>query len=162
MRKHMTKYKIPWVISGLAVGLAMAGGPAVAHHSVAAYDLSRLVKLKGTIREFDWENPHCWVWIDVPNAQGGVDPWGIESSSPGALRRAGLKWDALKKGDKVTLSVWPLRDGRHGGGLARIIYADGHSWQPTGQASPLPPGIAPTSQSDNSDKTYSGKIPGPP
>ena len=158
----MRKYNKTRMLRVVSAGIAMIAGTAAAHHSVAAYDLSRLVKLKGTIREFDWENPHCWVWIDVPAAAGGVDPWGIESSSPGALRRAGLKWDALKKGDKVTLSVWPLRDGRHGGGLARIIYADGHSWQPTGQASPLPPGIAPTSQSDNSDKTYNGQTPQPP
>jgi len=150
-----------------AYGLALVGtgglaAPAFAHHSVAAYDLSKIVRLKGTIREFDWENPHCWVWIDVPNAAGGVDPWGIESSSPGALRRAGLTWDAMKKGDKVTLSVWPMRDGRHGGGLARITYADGHSWQPTGSASPLPPGVAPTSQSDQTDKTYKGPTAGVP
>ncbi len=141
------------------LGLGAVVAPAAAHHSASGYDLTKNVTISGTVREFDWENPHVWLWVDVTAAAGTVDSYGVESSSPGALRRAGLKWDSFKQGQKVTISMWPWRSGKKGGGLSNAVWEDGHSWHPTGQASPLPPGVAPTSQSQAAPKTYNGKIP---
>lgn len=152
----MQKFTATLAILTLA---ATAGAGAFAHHSASAYDLTRQVTVTGTVREFDWENPHVWLWLDVRNEKGTIDPYGIESSSPGSLRRAGLKWDSFVKGQQVTVSMWPWRNGQHGGGLANAVWPDGHNWHPTGTASPLPPGVAPTSQSTGASTTYKGNIP---
>lgn len=123
--------------------------PAQAHHSVAQYDLTTVSRktLAGTVRKFDWENPHSWIWLDVAQPDGTSVSYGLEMSSPGALRRSGFSWDSVKAGEKITVEMAPIKDGRNAGQLIKLTYEDGHSWQPTGQASPLPPpGQAPPGQ----------------
>lgn len=117
------------------------GQLASAHHSVAQYDLTTAARktIAGTVKKFDWENPHSWLWIEVPKDDGSSTPWGIEMSSPGALRKSGFAWDAVKAGEKVIIEIAPIKDGRNAGQLIKLTYEDGHVWQPTGQASPLPP-----------------------
>ncbi len=114
---------------GLAAlaALAIGGAPpaAVAHHSFAMFDQSRTVTFKGTVKDFQWTNPHVVVWV-VGAAKAGeaADTWTIELTSPGNLTRMGWTRHALKVGDKVTVEINPLRDGQHGGSLKKIILAD--------------------------------------
>ena len=112
-----------------------------AHHSVAQYDLSSASRkvIQGTVHKFDWQNPHSWIWMDVPNADGSITTWGMELSSPGALRRSNFGWDSVKTGDKIAVEYAPRKDTAKAGLLVKLTYEDGHTWQPTGQASPLPP-----------------------
>lgn len=116
-------------------------GIAHAHHSVAMYDLSEKVRkdLEGTVTKLEWQNPHSWFFVDVTGADGMPVNWSIELSSPGALRRTGLNYDSIKKGDKVSVELAPMKDGRTAGLAVAIKWPDGHEWRPTGQASPLPP-----------------------
>lgn len=125
----------------IATGLAVLGAPVYAHHSVAQYDLTTVSRhsLTGTVRKFEWENPHSWIWMDVPKGDGTNVAWGMELSSPGALRRSGFEWNSVKAGDKITVEYAPMKDGRNAGLLVKLTYEDGRVWQPTGQASPLPP-----------------------
>ena len=67
------------------------------------------------MKKFDYTNPHTWVWLDVPNEQGGVDTWGVEGMSPNFLNRRGWTRTTLKPGDKLTITIRPMKNGEKGG-----------------------------------------------
>lgn len=108
----------------LLAALCVAGS-AWAHHSFAMFDQSKKVTLKGTVREFQWTNPHAWIHLDVPNASGGVDSWQVELNSPNNLKRQGWKSSSLTVGEKVTLMLNPLKDGTKGGLFIAVTLPDG-------------------------------------
>src|SRR5579862_3601438 len=93
---------------GLAAALLVAG-PALAHHSFAMFDRQKEVTLKGTVKEFQWTNPHSFIEIETPDDKGGAVSYSIEMNSPNNLTRQGWKSTALKAGDKVTVVMNPLR-----------------------------------------------------
>ena len=99
----------------LATLLAGAVPRAFAHHSYAAFDTTVQKTINGTIRKFDWTNPHTWVWVDVTNEQGGVDTWGVEGMSPNFLARRGWTRTTLKPGDPISITIRPAKDGSKGG-----------------------------------------------
>lgn len=105
--------------------LAGSAGPAEAHHSYAMFDMGKEVSLVGTIKEFQWTNPHSWIWLDVPGADGKVEQWGIEGMSPNYLARRGWTKETLKPGDKVTVVIHPLKNQEHGGSFLRVTLPDG-------------------------------------
>ena len=113
---------IPFRTLVLAVALAAgAAGAATAHHSFAMYDATKLVTITGTVKEFQWTNPHAilWVYADSPKPGAG-DLWSFElSTSPGPLTRLGWTKHSLNPGDKVTVEMNPLHDGQHGGSLKK-------------------------------------------
>ena len=129
----------PSLIAWTAVGLLSLAGPALAHHSAAMFDRDKELKLEGTIKAFSWTNPHSWIEINVTNASGEVETWGVECNSPNNLARTGWKSTTLKPGDKVTISVHPLRTGEHGGGFMKVAFPDGHVLGDTPRAAPSAP-----------------------
>jgi len=112
-------------VCSLVLGLAALAAPARAHHSFAMFDPSKTVAFRGTIKDFQWSNPHAVVWV-IPEPQAGVEaaPWTIELTSPGNLTRMGWNRHALKAGDRVDVEINPLRDGQHGGALRKITVLD--------------------------------------
>jgi len=98
-----------------------------AHHSPAVFDRTKELKLTGTVRSFKWQNPHTYLEIDVPAAKGkGVETWTVEMTSPTYLVRAGWKNNSVKQGDKVTVTVNPVREGDVKAGIFKSIQlADG-------------------------------------
>jgi hypothetical protein len=98
---------------------------ASAHHSFAMFDQARQLALHGTVHEFQWTNPHSWIFLDVPDADGKNVTWQIELNSPNNLKRQGWKSDAMKAGDKVTVVLNPLRDGKSGGLFISVTLANG-------------------------------------
>ena len=112
---------------GSALGICLTAGallpslPADAHHSFAIYEHDKTVTLKGTVKTFQWTNPHVVVWLLV-QPEGGGEPqeWGIETTSPGVLTRSGWTRNSIKPGDQVAVEFSPLRDGTHGGGLKSV------------------------------------------
>ena len=102
-----------------ALGLALAG-PAAAHHAFAMFDANREVMLDGTVKEFQWTNPHTWVQLLVKDPAGKEVEWSIEGSSPNNLARFGWSRNSLKSGDHVQAVVHPLKDGSIGGSLVKI------------------------------------------
>jgi hypothetical protein len=114
-------------------GLAAVGVTLSAHHSFAPFDLSMEKTITGTVSRFEWTNPHSWIWVDVPNDKGGVDTWAVEGMSPNYLARRGWTKSTLKPGEKVSISVRPLRNGQNGGMFVRATLADGRVLTQTGQ-----------------------------
>jgi len=106
--------------------LALAAVPAGAHHSFAMFDQARPLTLTGTVTQFQWTNPHSFIELDVLTKSGGTEHWSIELNSPNNLTRQGWKRTSIKRGDKVTVTISPLRDGKKGGLFSRIVLADGH------------------------------------
>jgi hypothetical protein len=110
--------------AALAGSLALAL-PAAAHHSTAMFDFAKTVEVKGTIKEFQWTNPHTWTKVDVEGQGTAVVEYGLEGMSPNYLSRNGWSKRTLKTGDKVVLQVHPLKDGRPGGFMVSVKLADG-------------------------------------
>ena len=106
------------------IGLVAIVGPAFAHHSGAMFDTSKKVDVTGTIIDFNWSNPHANFKVNV-DKPGGSEVWAVEMNSPNNLVRDGWKRTTLKPGDKVTVTVRPLRDGTPGGQYVSIVLADG-------------------------------------
>lgn len=95
--------------------------PAQAHHSFAMFDLGRQVTVEGTVRSFQYTNPHIWINLTVTDPKTGQPvEWGIEGGSPNTLSRAGWNHSIIKSGDKVKITINPLRDGRPGGSLVAL------------------------------------------
>ena len=110
-----------------ATCLAMfaAIGPASAHHSYAMFDGSKTDTLEGTVKAFEWINPHAWIHIAVVNAQGAPEEWAFEMASIGQLAARGWARDTVKPGDHVSITYHPMRDGSHGGSQLAVKLANG-------------------------------------
>src|SRR3954469_16081353 len=101
-------------LAAAAAGVLLAS-PALAHHSANMFDSQKQVELKGVIKESQWTNPHIWIQVDVANAKGVVEEWSVEGGSPNLVGRQGWKRNSFKPGDKVSLTIHPMKDGSRGG-----------------------------------------------
>jgi hypothetical protein len=110
-------------LTGIAI--AMSAMPAFAHHSFAMFDAEKKVTLEGTVKEFQWTNPHSWILMTVSNAQGQPEQWAIEMGGPSGLARQGWVPKTLTPGMKVKTVIHPLRDGTAGGQFMAITLPDG-------------------------------------
>ena len=119
----------------VAVSLVAGGaGLALAHHSFAAFDMTKDQTVTGTVQKFNYTNPHTWIWLDVPNGHGGVDTWGFEGMSPNYLSRRGWSRNTLKPGDSVTVTFRPMKDGEKGGMFVNAKRPSGEVLTMTGGA----------------------------
>jgi hypothetical protein len=112
----------------LGMAATIIAMPCVAHHSAAMFEPVKQITLVGSLKELQWGNPHCWIQMLVPdpnNPQAAPMEWGIEMDAPLPLFRRGWKPGSLKPGDKITVVMNPLRDGRAGGRIVSVIGPDG-------------------------------------
>jgi uncharacterized cupredoxin-like copper-binding protein len=121
----MRRFSVALLSTGMMLSLMAAVGPASAHHSGAMFDASKKVDVSGTIVDFNWSNPHANFKVNVEKPGGTSEVWAVEMNSPNNLVRDGWKRTTLKPGDKVTVTVRPLRDGTPGGQYVSIVLADG-------------------------------------
>jgi hypothetical protein len=103
-----------------------ASGSALAHHSFAMFDNTQTVTVEGTVKEFQWTNPHAWIELMVETPDG-VKQYSIEAFNVRTLRVAGWKYDTLNPGDKITVVMNPLRNGAAGGSLVNVKLPDGRT-----------------------------------
>lgn len=140
----MNKFKKILLIFVAIPSLLAFSSYILAHHSTAAFDNDKVIKIEGTITRFRWTNPHASIKLEG-STEGVPDGlWTIEMTAPNVLVNSGWKRSSLKKGDKVTLFANPLRnavtlnDGSQGGLYVGAILADGStlgSVDGTGQGS---------------------------
>jgi hypothetical protein len=116
--------------------LALVAGMASAHHSFAMFDSEHQVLLTGKVTEYTWQNPHVYIHLEAPDAKGKMREWTIECANPGILNRLGWKFNMIKKGDKLSMVVAPLRTGEAGALLKQIKLADGRVFGNGGPAGP--------------------------
>jgi hypothetical protein len=134
----------PWQLLATVALLLMGIGAADSHHSATMYDAAKFVTLRGTLQRVQLSNPHSWFWLVVPNDHGDGDVWAIEGGSVAELVR---RWgpnakDDLTIGQKITISIHPLKDGRMSGQLVNIILESGKVLREstTGSGSDAQPG----------------------
>src|SRR3954464_14352601 len=111
--------------------VALASVPARAHHSAAMFDDSRVVELKGVVKELQWTNPHVWLQVTV-DEKGAKKEWSVEAGSPNTLSRGGGRSSSFKPGDPVTVRVNPMKDGSAAGNFVGARFDDGRTlgrWQ---------------------------------
>lgn len=109
----------------LALVAALSAQPVSAHHSFAMYDSGRQITIEGVVKELQWTNPHVWIQIMVPNATGGQDEWSVECTSVNFMIRRGFTKHTIKAGDRISVSLSPLKDGSHGGSFKGVNTLNG-------------------------------------
>ena len=116
--------KATGTILGCAIAV-LAAFPVAAHHSFAMFDQTRQVTLTGTIKQFQWTNPHSFILVTITNPQGQAEEWAIECAAPAVLTGLGWKPGSLKPGDKVTVIAHPLKSGALGGEVVSVNLPSG-------------------------------------
>jgi hypothetical protein len=117
--------RVSAVFFGMA--LPLVWGTAVAHHSFAMFDSDSTIRITGTIKEFQWANPHVWIQVNVKNDEGVVEEWSIEGGGPNQLSRNGWRPSTFKPGDAVVMIIHPMKDGATGGAFVGAKFAGGET-----------------------------------
>jgi hypothetical protein len=120
-------------IAALVAALGtFAGRPMLAHHSASMFDDTKVMELKGTVKELQWTNPHVWLQV-VVDEKGKKTEWSLEGGSPNSLSRQGWRATTFKAGDIVTVRLNPMKDGTAAGSFIGAKFeADGKTigrWQ---------------------------------
>jgi hypothetical protein len=113
------------------VGLALTLGaftlavPLLAHHGNAAFDVGKRVTVTGTVTEWLWANPHCWLKVDVKDDKGNITHWVAETNNAPDMIERGWSMHTFKPGDEVTLTVEPVKNGRPAGKVLEVVLPNG-------------------------------------
>jgi hypothetical protein len=120
----------------IVVGLLFVAAPLAAHHGAAAFenDPAKRLTLKGTVVEWFWANPHCFLQFDVKAEDGTTVRWVTETSNPPDMINRGWSIRSFKAGDEVTVVVRPVKSGKPVGSVVRVTKADGTVLSATGEA----------------------------
>lgn len=111
-------------------GLALVSAPSFAHHSAVMFDDVKEVTVSGTVKEFQYTNPHSWLLVDVKNEDGSVTTWGFEAEGPSTLMRAGIRKSDFAPGTAITITGHPMRDGRPAAAWMKATRGDGKEFNP--------------------------------
>jgi hypothetical protein len=112
----------------VSFALLIVTQPLIAHHSEAAeYDSTKPVKITGTIKKVEWQNPHVWFYVDVKDETGKITTWGFSIAPPGMLMRRGITKDALKVGEVVNVQGSRARDGSNNASGRSVTFTDGRN-----------------------------------
>lgn len=114
-----------FALAGALALASIAALPASAHHSFAMFDMAKEVTVSGTVRQFQWTNPHSYIQLIAKDAQGRDVEWSLEMGAPMYLYARGWRPSSLKAGMKVNITLNPLRSGKPGGVVRTVTTADG-------------------------------------
>lgn len=109
----------------MALGLLIVSVPLLAHHGAAQFDVGKKVTVKGTVTEWFWANPHCFLRFDATGDSGDVVHWAVETQSGPNILPQGFTKQSFKVGDVVTVTLEPVKNGRPLGRLLQVMLADG-------------------------------------
>lgn len=128
-----------------AAALLLVSVPLIAHHGTAALDTGKEITLKGTVTEWIWSNPHCFLKFAANDDTGGVRNWSVETQGPTTMTGRGWSRASFKAGDEVTVTIEPVKNGQPVGRILHVILPNGQklvaanpTTPDTRQASPVP------------------------
>ena len=139
------------VLYAVFAGSLAFGLSAFAHHGASAFDTEKRLTLKGTVTEWFWANPHCFLKFDVQGSDGTTVHWVAETSNPPDMINMGWSKQSFKPGDQVTVTVEPVKNGRPVGRVMEVALPDGKTLHATGK----PP--AATADAGSGAKAGNGK-----
>jgi len=113
------------LLLGSLCATLLAASAALAHHSPVVFDRTKTVTITGVVTEFKWSSPHSWIHVDVTDENGKVSNWGVEMNPASMLARGGWRSTTVQPGDKVSITVYPLRNDEKGGQYISITLPDG-------------------------------------
>jgi hypothetical protein len=105
----------------------IASVPLVAHHGAATFDTANAVTLKGTVTEWTWFNPHCFLKFEVKDASGAAKTWAVEAGNPTDMAKRGWARSSFKAGDEVTVTLQPVKTGAPVGRIMSVVLANGQT-----------------------------------
>jgi hypothetical protein len=117
-------------LAGVIAVLLMISTALYAHHGTSAYDTSKLTTVKGTVTDFQFNNPHVMISVEAKDEQGKVETWISEANSPNVLTRHGWNRDIIKKGDQITVIGNRPKNGAKTLRLQKVILSDGQELDP--------------------------------
>ena len=110
-----------------AAGLLVVAAPLIAHHGAASFDTSKDVVLKGTVTEWIWANPHCFLKFDAMDETGKVRNWAVESQNPTDMTKRGWARTSFKAGDQVTVTLQAVKSGAPVGRIRAVVLPNGQT-----------------------------------
>jgi len=118
--------KLPAIIRYAVFGAAIVLSPLTeAHHSNSAFYVTKVITIKGVVKEVKWSNPHIWVIVTVDDGKGNKMDWKVEGRPPGILLRSGWTPKSIQVGETITVDLSPAKDDTASGLMARVTKADG-------------------------------------
>ena len=123
-----------------AVGVLVAPVPAGAHHGAATFDTGKEITLKGTVTEWIWANPHCFLKFDAKDETGTVRNWAVETQNPVSMTARGWSRNGFKVGDEVTVKLEPVKNGAPVGRILTVLLPNGQTLVAVGPQPPATPG----------------------
>jgi hypothetical protein len=114
--------------------LLLLSAPAAAHHGTASFDTGKDLTLKGTVTEWIWANPHCFLKFDAMDETGTMRNWAVEVSNPTDMTKRGWARSSFKVGDVVTVNLQPVKNGAPIGRLRSVVLPDGSTLTAMGPA----------------------------
>jgi hypothetical protein len=121
----MNIFRSPKFLAVFTVLVSILSPLVFAHHSTAIYDSDNPLELSGTVVEWQFTNPHCFIILAVTDESGDTVTWSVEGSNTAGLFRRGWNPETLKPGDEIMVRVRPLRSGALGGNYGNPRWADG-------------------------------------
>ena len=112
-------------VSIAALCVLLVPVPLLAHHGAAALDTGKEITLKGTVTEWIWSNPHCFLQFDAKDDTGTVRNWAVETQNPTAITQRGFSRTLFKAGDEVTVILEPVKNGQAIGRMLTVVLANG-------------------------------------
>jgi hypothetical protein len=109
------------------LGLLAVSVPLFAHHGAASLDTAKRITVKGTVTEWSWANPHCYLKFDVKDDTGNVVHWATEASNPSDMVNLGWSKQTFKPGDEVTVTFIPVKNGQPVGRIQQVVLANGQT-----------------------------------
>jgi hypothetical protein len=110
---------------GLVAIALFASVPVFAHHGNAAFDSGKKLVLKGTVTEWVWANPHCWLKFDVKDDKGAVVHWVAETNNLADMMERGWTMRTFKSGDEITATIEPVKNGNPVGRVLEVLLPNG-------------------------------------
>jgi hypothetical protein len=126
-------------VIAIAGTLSLSALPALAHHSGTMFEPAKMITVNGTVKEFEYANPHAWLLVDVKGADSSVTTWSFEMGELSTLTRAGIHKQDFAPGMQVTISGRPMKDGRPAGQFQKAVRADGQVFTTHGREANQPP-----------------------
>ncbi len=121
-------------------GVLVISAPVSAHHGTASFDTTKDLTLKGSVTDWIWANPHCFLKFDAMDETGTVRNWAVEVSNPTDMTKRGWARSSFKVGDAVTVNLQPVKNGAPIGRLKTVLLPNGSTLNANG---PAPAAAAP-------------------